>query len=167
MESEKKATTTTPSITFRSDDVQCFLSNFFATPITYSCYIYKSAEHLFQAAICSERKDRNKIRSIDSPKTAKILGRFMKKRSNWGDEELTKVMYKILRLKFSKPWLRRLLLETGDAELIHINYWHDTFFGVCTCTHHKRMGKNLLGILLMKLRAKIKNKKNVNVFNSQ
>lgn len=155
----KTAKTTTKPIKFRSDDEQCFLSNFFATPISYGCYIYKSAEHLFQTVICSERKERDKIRSMDSPKSAKILARFMKKRSDWGNEQMIRAMFKVLRLKFRKPWLKRLLLATADAELIHINYWHDTFFGVCICTQHKRTGKNLLGILLMKLRAKIKKQK--------
>ena len=40
-------------------------------------------------------------------------------------------MEKVVRAKFTQnPHLARFLVETGDAELIEGNSWHDTFWGV-------------------------------------
>lgn len=132
-----------------------FLSNFYLIDIKYRGHIYKSAEHLFQAEKCVEESDREKIRNAVTPKLAKIRGRFVKMRSDW-ELKKTEIMEKILRLKFRKSKMKKMLRETGDAQLIELNYWHDTFWGVCTCTMHKRTGMNMLGIILMKIRDEIK-----------
>lgn len=114
---------------------------------------YKTAEHLFQMAKCVKKIDKEKIRNAATPKTAKILGRFVEMRPDW-EEKKVDIMEKVLRIKFKKnSRLNRLLRETGDVQLIHLNYWHDTYWGVCACTQHKRTGQNMLGVLLMKLRA--------------
>lgn len=128
-----------------------FLSNFFLTDVKYKGVVYSSAEHAFQAEKCIEESDREKIRKAASAKSAKIIGRFVKMRPDW-ETEKTKVMESILRVKFRKASLRRLLKQTGDAQLIEMNYWHDTFWGVCVCSKHKRSGQNQLGAILMKIR---------------
>lgn len=153
---DSDTTTTTKEIKFRCDDGDCFLSNFYLTPIMYGGRTYQSAEHLYQAATCVERIDRDKIRETTSPRSVKILARFLKKRPEWDNEKLIRTMFKTLKLKFRKAWLKKLLQATGDAKLVHLNYWHDTFYGVCICTQHKRTGKNWLGVLLMKLRDEFK-----------
>lgn len=49
--------------------------------------------------------------------------------------------------------LKKKLLETGDAELIEGNYWHDNTWGQCYCPRCKnKIGENHLGKLLMKIR---------------
>jgi hypothetical protein len=56
--------------------------------------------------------------------------------------------------------LRKKLLATGDATLIEGNYWHDNYWGVCTCENcvsNGIVGRNRLGTLLMKVREEIKN----------
>lgn len=58
-----------------------------------------------------------------------------------------RVMYRLLKLKFSTPGLRTRLLETGDADLIHIDR-QDTFWG----QNEWDEGENRLGTLLMQLR---------------
>lgn len=132
---------------------QSFLSNFYATKIKHKGCIYMSAEHLFQAEKCVKASDREKIRNAETAKKAKILGRFVELRPEW-DEKKCDIMEAILRLKFrKKSKLKRLLRETGDVKLTHLNYWHDTFWGSCACTQHKRTGKNMLGEILMKIRA--------------
>lgn len=131
-----------------------FLSNFYKTEIYYRGHVYKSAEHMFQAAKCLKKSDREKIRNAKTAKTAKILGRFVKLRRNW-DLDRVRVMEGILRMKFRNAKLKRLLRETGDRMLIEGNYWHDTFWGVCGCTKHERTGQNLLGKILMKIRSEI------------
>ncbi len=47
--------------------------------------------------------------------------------------------------------LKRLLLATGDAELIEGNDWGDTIWGMCDGE-----GENLLGKILMKVRDKLR-----------
>jgi predicted NAD-dependent protein-ADP-ribosyltransferase YbiA (DUF1768 family) len=60
-------------------------------------------------------------------------------------------MRDLLRQKFAHPELRRLLLATGDAELVEGNTWGDRFWGVCA-----GRGQNHLGRLLMAIRAEIR-----------
>lgn len=108
--------------------------------VKYKGHVFKSAEHLFQMAKCAKKSDVDKIRNIPSPKSAKIFGRFVELRPDW-EEKKVALMEKILRIKFrNNSRLNRLLRETGDVKLIHLNYWHDTFWGVCVCTQHKRTG---------------------------
>lgn len=130
-----------------------FLSNFYLMDVKHKGRVYKTAEHLFQMAKCVKKSDKEKIRSATTPKTAKIIGRFVELRPDW-EEKKVAIMEKILRIKFQKKSrLNRLLRETGDVHLTHLNYWHDTFWGACACSEHKRTGQNMLGVLLMKIRA--------------
>lgn len=132
---------------------ESFLSNCFKTDIKYCEIVYKSAEHLFQAVKCAKKNDREKIRSMATGKLAKIYGQFAEIVPKWEEKKIS-VMEKILRLKFrKKSKLNRMLRNTGDVKLVHLNHWHDTFWGCCGCTQHKRNGQNMLGILLMKIRA--------------
>lgn len=85
-------------------------------------------------------------------KKLKIVGRFIEHNPDWDDAKKTELMGKILKKKFNKLKLKKMLLETGKAEIIYINYWHDTFWGVCVCSTHKRTGQNILGGLLAKIR---------------
>lgn len=119
-------------------------------------YTYKSAEHLFQTLKCAKESDKKKIRKTTTPKQAKILGKFIETRSNWSEETKANIMRSVLQRKFEKPKLRKKLVYTGDAELVYLNYWHDTFWGVCTCTTHNHTGQNRLGITLMEIRAEEK-----------
>lgn len=134
-------------------DGHSFLSNFYILDVKHKGHVYKSAEHLYQIAKCVKENDREKIRKASTPRTAKILGRFVEVRPDW-EEKKVDIMEKILRIKFKKKSrLNRMLCETNDVQLTHLNYWHDTFWGTCACTQHKRTGKNMLGVLLMKIRA--------------
>ena len=49
-----------------------------------------------------------------------------------------------------------MLLATGGEELIEGNWWHDNFFGVCTCGPCDGKGKNNLGKILMRVREESK-----------
>lgn len=53
--------------------------------------------------------------------------------------------------KFSYPYLRKWLLETGEEELIEGNNWGDKFWGQVN-----GIGENHLGRLLMEIREEIK-----------
>lgn len=132
-----------------------FLSNLYVCNIKYKNRLHKSAEHLYQYLKCAESIDREKIFNIESPKSAKILGKFLKPTRFW-DVKKIQTMLKIVRMKFQqRKKLRRLLRKTGDVKLVEMNYQHETFWGVCGCTKHKRTGLNMIGQILMMIRDEI------------
>lgn len=123
-----------------------FLSNF------YPCIVldefdnkYPSVEHAYQAQKTLDRKLR-KCFLNGSAGQAKRNGKRIILRDDWEEVKLN-VMEDLLRQKFQNDDLKRLLVETGDAELIEGNTWGDQIWGVCNGT-----GKNMLGILLMEVR---------------
>lgn len=66
-------------------------------------------------------------------------------------------MRQLLMQKFADVNLRVKLLATEDEELVEGNYWHDNFWGNCSCPKCKDIqGKNVLGTLLMEERERIK-----------
>lgn len=134
-----------------------FLSNFYLSDMKSKEHVYKSAEHLYQTAKCLNKEDRDKIRNAPTAKAAKILGKYVKIKDHW-DVDKVYIMEEIVRVKFRNKKLRKLLKETGDKELTEQNYWHDTFWGVCGCTKHQKTGFNMLGKILMKIRAENNNK---------
>jgi predicted NAD-dependent protein-ADP-ribosyltransferase YbiA (DUF1768 family) len=64
-------------------------------------------------------------------------------------------MEDLVRQKFSLyPTLREKLLATGEEELVEGNYWHDNFWGACSCRKCEGREKhNHLGRILMKVRS--------------
>jgi ribA/ribD-fused uncharacterized protein len=109
-------------------------------------------EWIFQAMKTTDWKEQVRVLSASTPGEAKKRGRKVTLRPDW-DEIRLDVMEAAVREKFSQPLMARLLEETGDAELVEGNYWHDQFWGDCTCNHHYRSpGQNHLGKLLMKIR---------------
>ena len=61
-------------------------------------------------------------------------------------------MYECVRRKFTDPTLRRMLINTYTWGLIERNYWHDNYWGSCTCKTCQDKGENHLGKILMKVR---------------
>ena len=145
--------------TFR--DEFSFLSNFHACAIDFDGEVYPSVEHAFQAAKTLDRSKREWIAAANSAGEAKRRGRQVPLRPEW---ECIKheLMYSLLRDKFCCPVLGKLLMDTGDAELIEGNWWCDTEWGVCgegyQCSkriHLQPTGENLLGQMLMAIRKEI------------
>jgi predicted NAD-dependent protein-ADP-ribosyltransferase YbiA (DUF1768 family) len=50
----------------------------------------------------------------------------------------------------------RIFLLTADLEIVENNYWHDNFWGSCTCSRCGRKGENNLGKILMSVRQELK-----------
>lgn len=129
-----------------------FLSNFFPAKTEFEGDVYETSEHAFQAAKTTDPAERETIRTIKKPGSAKRAGRKVTLRKNW-DFSRTSFMRKVLESKFSDPGLREKLLATGDAILIEGNNHGDTFWGVC-----RGSGQNRLGKILMQLREDLRQK---------
>jgi len=123
-----------------------FLSNFYPCQITYEDMIYPSVEHAFQAAKCLTIMERKKIQAAQTAGLAKKMGRKVNLRNDWERVKID-IMRIILKNKFTNSTLQQLLLNTGSAQLIEGNNWHDTFWGKCN-----GKGQNQLGKLLMEIR---------------
>jgi len=133
-----------------------WLSNFWETPVKYRGHRYPTLEHAYQAAKAASLRDRKRIMAAGSPGEAKRLGRQVLLRPDWEQVKLG-VMWSLLQRKFKDPVLRNQLLATGDAELVEGNWWHDSYWGNCSCVTcaWQPPGLNWLGRLLMLLRSQL------------
>ena len=127
-----------------------FLSSFWSVRITVEGVEYPSVEHAYQASKTLSLSDRLAIRKLFTPGMAKRYGRNVLLRPGWNTMKVD-VMFGLIQQKFSNPTLRTMLLDTGEAELVEVNNWGDTFWGV-----FQSYGENNLGKLLMKVRAEIR-----------
>lgn len=126
-----------------------FLSNFYVAPVVYQGIRFENNEAAFQAAKCPGR-----MRDFCglNPQSAKRLGRRIELRPDW-EEAKYDVMYQVCKAKFSQnPELAKMLIDTGDAELVEGNTWGDKIWGVCD-----GVGENNLGRILMRVRSELSN----------
>ncbi len=124
-----------------------WLSNFYPSVVYLDGKQYPTVEHAFQAAKTDDEAARDEIRKSPRPGLAKKLGRRVRLKEDWEKVEVAEMDY-LLRQKFSSPEMKKILLATGDRELIEGNYWGDTFWGVC-----RGKGENWLGRLHMNIRS--------------
>ena len=139
----------------RNDDISVFryeyfsLSNFYPCKVTIDGLTYNSSEAAFQAQKTLDRDIRN-IYTTLSPVEAKLHGKHVKLREDWDDVKVG-IMEHIVREKFKQNEdLMQKLLDTGDRNLVELNNWNDTFWGVSRRTGK---GENHLGKILMKVRS--------------
>ncbi len=141
-----------------------FLSNFYACEVFYkndlnpTGYVYKTAEHAFQAAKATTLEDMMYVAEAHTPGEAKRRGRSIKIRPDW---EVIKddVMYTILKSKFTddqEMWERMIATVPEYDGFCEDNWWHDNYWGDCQCERCKDIfGQNKLGKLLMQVREEI------------
>lgn len=134
-----------------------FLSNFFTdAPFVDEIGIYyPTSEHYYQAMKTMNMNHRNKIINAYTPREAKRFGNYADLRPDWNNVKVD-VMKNAVRFKFDQ-WdkYRVLLIQTEDYELVEGNWWHDNYWGNCFCDKCENIeGKNMLGKILMNLRAK-------------
>lgn len=132
-----------------------FFSNFSPHPIYINNEIWKTVEHYFQASKFLDPNIINKIKLIDSPMEAKLIGRDIKNqlRDDW-ETIKEDFMYNGLKHKFMQhPVLMQNLLSTGNDMIIEKSLY-DEYWG----SGKNNEGKNRLGFLLMNLRNEIRNK---------
>ena len=127
-----------------------FLSNFYESTIYVDGKRYPSVEHAYQAHKTLDEISQKIIREAKTPGLAKKLGSAVQLRPDWESQKIA-LMRSFIKKKFENPFLRHLLLATGDAELIEGNTWNDVFWGVC-----RGKGQNWLGQILMETREEIK-----------
>lgn len=135
-----------------------FLSNFFLSPFelkgkyaaTSGVVRYPTVEHLYQASKTIDPEVHNFIAGAATAGKTKARGQSIVLRPDW-DVIKVDVMEEALKAKFDQnESLKIRLIHTGTALLQEGNLWGDVFWGVSITTGK---GLNLLGILLMKIRA--------------
>lgn len=118
-----------------------FLSNFFIEPDN------THVEGEYQRAKCDDARDRELFVGLN-PFMARAQGHHIFLRPDWEEVKLS-IMYFYVSKKFKDhPILLSMLQQTGTALLIEGNTWGDTYWGKC-----KGKGQNMLGYLLMEIRA--------------
>ncbi|CAI2373764.1 unnamed protein product [Moneuplotes crassus] len=154
-EEEKDDPSTTEPILFYGRHLSHFeFSNFYSAPFYIDSKEYPTSEHYFQSMKFYPSYDHmESVRLAKSPGVAARLGRSRKNplRKDW-EEVKDDVMRTALEAKFTQnEGLKEVLLETGTREIIEHTgkdfYWGDGGDGG---------GKNMLGILLMELREKLR-----------
>ena len=126
-----------------------FLNNFYEVPVQYEGVKYRSSEAAFQASKSLNLAERESFSAMP-PDEAKRAGYRVKLREDW-EEVKVSVMEEVLRAKFTQnPELMEKLSATGQALLVEGNDWRDTFWGFDVNLGY---GVNMLGQLLMKIRA--------------
>ena len=134
-----------------------FLSNFAPAQVKLDGVDYPTVEHAYQAAKTLEPEGRERIRAASTPDLARKMGRKLALRPDWPEVKV-EVMRDLVRQKFEgRPDLQKLLLATGDAELVEGNTWHDNFWGQCRCSRCAgATGLNWLGRVLMEERMRLR-----------
>lgn len=123
-----------------------FLSNFWPSEVELDGMLFPTVEHAYVAAKTLDLEQRAEIATVATPGQVKRLGRKLVLRPDWEDVKLS-IMEDLVRQKFQDPRLAKVLLATGDQELVEGNTWGDTFWGVCF-----NVGLNHLGLILMEVR---------------
>ena len=134
-------------------------SNFYPAVVKLKGQVWATSEHYFQAQKFAGTKYETQIRKAKGPGQAAKEGRDRSKplRRDW-ESVKDSIMYDCVLDKFSRhPRLKELLLSTGYAKLIehtsNDSYWGDGGNG---------SGKNMLGIILMRVRKVLQEEQNEN-----
>lgn len=126
------------------------LSNFHVESFVMGGLTWPTSEHAYQFAKIEVPTDdlyEEFLRA--TPGKAKKLGRLVPLREHWPKGKHA-VMQAILEHKFKQcPVARKCLIET-TGPLVEVNWWGDTYWGMCDLK-----GENHLGKILMTLRHQI------------
>lgn len=130
-----------------------YLSNMFPCTVKINVcgeiLTMNSSESVFQALRCKNHDDIYKFTSINGFE-AKKLSKTVEVRPDWFDVNIDAMRY-ALKCKFTQNPALAAKLVALEGEIVEINEWHDTFWGVCN-----GVGQNWLGRLLMELRDELK-----------
>lgn len=131
------------------------LGNYSTCIVFYEGHAYQSVEHAYQAQKSLDPAIQKMIRDQPTPAMSKKLARAVLLRPDW-NEVKDGIMLTLLREKFVQEPERSILASTGNEPLIEGNWWHDNYWGDCTCEKCGGIiGSNRLGQLLMQVRDEI------------
>ena len=133
-----------------------WLSNFEPCEIELHGNIYQSVESAYQSEK-SNNENWKRFCLNNSSRDVKIASKKIKIRKDWNDVKL-RIMENLLKQKFSKEPFKKLLLQTGDENIVEGNYWNDVEWGV-DLTRSPNIGENHLGRIIMKIRDNLKENK--------
>lgn len=128
-------------------------SNFFIEPDG------SHVEGEFQAAKHEGHPWRQNILLSVSPGMSKRLGRQWKltpaELKDW-DRRKIGVMRELIWNKVC-DWqeIEDSLVDTGDGDLVETNWWHDNYWGDCSCMRCHKIGENWLGQIWMDTRERV------------
>jgi N-glycosidase YbiA len=132
----------------------CF-SNFSAHPFTLENQKWRTSEHYFQAMKFFPHWDHIKaLREMPSPMQVAKAGRSRARplRPDWETVKDDLMRIAVLAKFEQNPEIAKILLETGDEELIE-NTTKDHYWGIGSTG----TGLNMLGRILMETREKLRN----------
>jgi len=128
-------------------------SNFSSHKVKIWEWEFWNGEAAFHAFKDSDPAYWERLSLCARPAEAKRLGRTCQLRGDWDEFRLTAMKMVVACKATQNRDVLTLLLGTGDAELVEDNYWHDQFWGNCTCDKHAAIpGENHLGRAWMDLR---------------
>lgn len=131
-----------------------FLSNFWKVSIPLGDFVYPTVEHAYVAMKSEDPTFRKTVSLMDSPGSAKWLGRRVRPlRANWNEMRIP-VMTHLISIKFSTlhPELVEQLLATGDEILSHKNTHNDKFWGMVQNESGEWVGDDHLAKIIMERR---------------
>lgn len=137
-----------------------FMSNFANYSVSIDGKTYRSTEHFYQSQKYQGTRWETEVRNAKSPMDAATIGRDKDGplRDDW-ESVKDNVMRRAVEAKFRQhPELAKQLLATGEAKLVEHTekdfYWADGGNGT---------GKNMLGVILMEVRAKLRKEDEIRV----
>ena len=153
-----------------------FLSNFYPCKIEHQGIVYNSVEAFYVAMKCNSNQTfdgvyytpvdfREMIARIQNTGFVKKIGQKIKVRSDWDSKKLEFMTWAVNE-KFKDPALKEMLLMTENKQIIEGNWWHDNFYGQCSCEKCAGKGKNHLGKLLMEIRSELNGTKKQNLYDT-
>lgn len=135
------------------DPANAIYSNFHPCLIYYEGRRFENSESAYQAGKFIVEEFKTQFEKTTGGE-AKALAAKLKshKRIDWHDISLSR-MSEVIHAKFTQHKdLRIQLINTYPQEMIEGNWWHDNFWGVCSCGNTSQCngnGRNWLGRILM------------------
>lgn len=136
---------------YKPKDTHGHMSNFYKSKFYYDGRWWKTSEHAYQAAKTYVPEEVEEICNAPTPKIARDLGQKCKFRSDFNDIRYEKMKDIVLQKYLQNQDIYYKLIETGDELLIEDSpvdyYWGCGADG---------SGQNMLGKVLMEIRAQLK-----------
>ncbi len=170
-QSTKKSPRTSKNVTADADAIRFYranekpygpFSNLYRRPVEFEGVVYPTAEHAYQAGKAVNPAVRDWILAAPTPALAAMAAHGLYTWDivpNWSEIKFDR-MRRVLRAKFEQhPDLAELLVSTGSKRLVEtgtVNNAVNRLWGEVAGS-----GKNMLGVMLMELRAELNKQRGV------